>query len=92
MKTEIDAPEMLNREFLEIRSRLIDIAAALDRIDRRPQSAAARRDARYARIEEAIALLASAAGSNRAERVQMLFSDPYEGPESVAQPPARCSR
>ena len=71
------APEMLNREFLEIRCRLIDIASAMDRVDRRDGSEQAARDPRYAKIIEALGLIATG-GSDRAERVQMLFSDPYQ--------------
>jgi hypothetical protein len=30
----LDAPEVLNREFLEVRAKILEIAAVLDRIDR----------------------------------------------------------
>ncbi|MGH7134312.1 MAG: hypothetical protein ACREHD_01145 [Pirellulales bacterium] len=65
----------MNREFLEIRARILELAAALDRIDRADGSMAA--DARLSRIEQGLAALAEA-GPGRAERVQMIFSLPYE--------------
>jgi hypothetical protein len=34
MPIPLDATEVLNREFLEIRAKLLEIAAALDRLDR----------------------------------------------------------
>lgn len=73
----LNSVQMLDREFLEIRCRLIDIAASLDRVERCPGPERALREPRYAQIREALALLASAATSDRAERVQMIFSDPF---------------
>jgi len=75
MSTPLAAPDVLNREFLGIRARLIDVAAALDRIDRAEGSAA--EDPRLARIRQGLQLL-SGQISHRAEGVQMLFSLPYQ--------------
>ena len=75
MSTPLDAPETLNREFLEMRARLLAIAASLDRLDRAEGSVGA--DARLLNIRQALAILAEA-GSQRAERIQLLFSRPYE--------------
>jgi hypothetical protein len=70
---------MLGAEFLGIRCRLVEVAAALDRIDRAKDSAA---DPRTAQIRRSLEILA-ADGPDRAERVQMVFSLPYEeGPET----------
>jgi hypothetical protein len=66
---------MLNREFLGIRSRLIDLAASLDRIDRAEGAAAD--DQRFDRIRRSLEILSRPEG-NRAERLQQLFSLPYE--------------
>jgi len=65
---------MLDREFLNIRCRLLDLAAALDRVERAdgPSDSAQRK-----LIGEAISLLAGG-GVDRAERMQMLFSLPYD--------------
>lgn len=71
------ALQRLNREFLQIRSRLLDISAALDRIDAGSDGASIASDARLTAIREAAGILADAA-TNRAERVQLLFSDPYD--------------
>lgn len=75
-KQEMDANQVLNREFLEIRCRLIDIAASLDRIGRSSDSIRAAQDPRYTQLKDAIALLATDT-PDRAQRVQMVFSDPF---------------
>jgi hypothetical protein len=66
---------VMDREFLGIRSRLIELAAALDRIDRAGGGAAG--DPRWLQIRRSLDMLASSA-SARAEGVEMLFSLPYE--------------
>ena len=68
-------PEVLDREFLEIRSRLLDLAAALDRIER-ARGDLAEADARPAQIREGIEALRSE-NIGRAERVQRIFSLSY---------------
>jgi hypothetical protein len=68
MPTAID---VLDRDFLSIRCRLIELAAALDRIDRAQRSAAG--DPRLAQIRRSLEILAGPA-ADRAERVQMEFS------------------
>jgi hypothetical protein len=69
-----DAKQVLERDFLGSRCRLVDLAAALDRIDRAPGSAAD--DPRLSQIQAALAILADGQ-PDRAERVQMLLSLPY---------------
>lgn len=71
------AKETLDRSFLDIRSRILDIAAGLDRVDRGSGGDSLRTDDRVNRIREALAALHDGA-ANRAERVQMLFSLPYD--------------
>jgi hypothetical protein len=75
MPIPLDAPEVLNREFPEIRARLLQLAAALDRMDRATGSPEA--DPRRQKIREALAILLEA-GPDRAERMQLLFSLPYD--------------
>lgn len=75
MSSPAVASEVLNREFLEIRARILELAAALDRIDR--ADASVKSDARHVRIERGLAALADT-GPARAERVQMIFSLDYE--------------
>lgn len=68
------APEILDREFLPLRAKLLEVAAAMDRIRRGEGSAAA--DPRMRQIREALHLLATADG-DFAEQFQMVFSIPY---------------
>lgn len=75
MPSPMTAPEILDREFLEIRARLIQLAASLDRLDRAEGSV--EDDARLDHVRQALAML-SDAGSDRAERLQLLFSRPYD--------------
>ena len=75
MSSSFTGPQVLDREFLEIRAKILELAAALDRIDRADGSVDA--DLRYARIERGLALLAEA-GPGRAERAQLIFSLPYQ--------------
>ena len=74
MSVPLEAAELLDREFLEVRARLLQIAATLDRFDRAEGSVAA--DARLAKIRQALAILA-ADDADRAEKIQLLFSRPY---------------
>ena len=69
------APEILDREFLELRANLLKLAAQLDRIDRGAGTASS--DSRLHGVSRAVAILAGA-GPNRAEQVQMIFSRPYD--------------
>jgi len=75
MPIPLDAPEVLNREFLEVRAKILEIAAALDRLDRAAGSVEG--DARLERIRQGLAMLA-AERSDRAEQVQLIFSLAYE--------------
>lgn len=68
------AAEVLDREYLELRSRLLDFAASLDRIDRASGSVAG--DPRFEKIMAGLQLLANGETS-RAERIQLLFSQDY---------------
>ena len=67
--------EILDREFLTIRGKLLEVAAALDRIERGKGQTAS--DPRLAKFQESLAILGRE-GGNRAEQLQMLFSLPYE--------------
>jgi hypothetical protein len=75
MPIPLEAPEVLNREFLEIRAKLLEIAAAFDRLDRANGNVAD--DPRLAGISEALSILAST-DSARAERIQLVFSRAYD--------------
>lgn len=71
------ASDVLERDFLEIRSKILDLAAALDRLDRASDRPGIEADPRLGRIREALGLLGRT-DPTRAEAVQLLFSDPYE--------------
>jgi hypothetical protein len=75
MSTATNATDVLQREFLEMRAKILELAAALDRIDRAEGSVAS--DAHSQLIERGLAALAHA-GPGRAERVQLIFSLPYQ--------------
>lgn len=66
--------EILEREFLPTRAKILEIAAALDRIARADNGID---DPRLSRLQEAIKLLLDP-GHDRAERVQLLFSRLYD--------------
>ncbi len=75
MPTPALAASVLDREFLGIRSRLIDLAATLDRIER--SEAAPGDDSRLLHIRRALEILLGP-GASRTERIQTEFSLPYE--------------
>ncbi|OYP35706.1 hypothetical protein [Rhodopirellula sp. MGV] len=73
------ADEIVADKFLEVRAKLLEIAATLDRVDRASadsslsDEAAHRRDA----LQKGIEIIASE-GSDRAARLQMLYSREYQ--------------
>jgi hypothetical protein len=75
MPIPLDAPEVLNREFLEIRARILQIAASLDRLDRAAGDTGD--DPRIDKLQQALAVLAGE-GPGRAEKIQLIFSRLYE--------------
>ena len=64
--------QVVDRDFLELRGRLLELAAAFDRVARAPGD----NDPRMSLIREGIGLIADMEG-NKAERVQLLFSRSY---------------
>jgi len=78
MSTTRDASDVLNRDFLESRSRVLELAAALDRLDRAPNKTGEHHpDRRLAQLRQAIEALLEP-GPGRAETVQRLFSLDYD--------------
>jgi hypothetical protein len=73
----VDAAAQFHRQFLEMRHRLLDLAAALDRIDRAGGAAEVGLDPRMTALLCAASILTDGQ-PDRAERVQMLFSRPYD--------------
>ena len=75
MTLPLSAPEVLSREFLEIRGKILELAAAFDRLDRAEGSIDG--DPRLDRLHEALAAIAGES-PDRAEHVQMIFSRQYD--------------
>ena len=74
------ATQILENEFLEVRAKLLEVAATLDRIDRSVAETAPLEDGAQPardRIDDAIRILLSE-GPDRAERLQRFFSRDYE--------------
>jgi hypothetical protein len=71
----MSAKDILDREFLEIRAKILELAASFDRLDRADGSVA--RDPRMEKIARGIAVL-QGADPCRAEHLQMIFSRDYD--------------
>ena len=71
--------QVVAESFLEVRAKLLEVAATLDRIDRACESAALDEPAKSKRelLIEATKILLSE-DPNRAERLQQLFSRKYD--------------
>ena len=81
MPIPLEAPEVLSREYLEVRAKLLQVAATLDRIERASGSVTG--DPRLAKIRDALHVLLAPApqrlsGVLRAEQIQLVFSLPYD--------------
>jgi hypothetical protein len=81
----LPAAQALDRYFLEARSRLLDLAAILDRIGRGPGVPEVEGDPRLERISQALEVLHDKSGG-RAERIQQIFSLDYEPTWERPQP------
>ncbi len=77
MSIPMSPEQVLDRYFLEMRCKVLDVAAALDRIDRAGGVAQVADDARMRQLREAVESL-RAAEDGRAERVQRIFSLAYD--------------
>lgn len=77
MMTPLPAAQALDRYFLEARSKLLDLAALLDRIDRGQEAAAVDNDPRLQKIRQALEVLHEQEGG-RAEHIQQIFSLDYD--------------
>lgn len=75
-----NANQILDDCFLEVRAKLLEVAATLDRLDRASdEEAPLTQDAepRRSKLDDGIRILLSE-GPDRAERLQRLFSRQYE--------------
>jgi hypothetical protein len=73
----LPAAKALDAFFFEARSKILDLAAFLDRIDRGASAAEIRNDPRLAKVRRALELLL-AGGDDRAEQAQKVFSLDYD--------------
>jgi hypothetical protein len=72
-----DAIEVLERDFLEARCKILEIAAILDRIDRAPARHGGHPDSRLGHLRQALDALREA-GPGRAETIQCIFSREFD--------------
>jgi len=75
MSSSRNSAQVFDQEFLPVRAKLLEIAAALDRIDRADGSGV--NDPRCTQIHAAIQVLLRPE-DYRAEKLQLIFSRPYE--------------
>lgn len=73
------APDILDLYFIENRSRILDIASFLDRIDRYPDADKAHADYRYQALVKIIGMLGQS-GESRTKAIQVALSDPTTEP------------
>jgi hypothetical protein len=81
----LPAGKALDAYFLEARSRILDLAATLDRIGRGVGAAALEGDGRLQRLRQALEVLADPSGG-RTERIQRIFSLDYDPAWERPQP------
>jgi len=74
MQVPLEAGELLEREFLPIRAKILEIAAALDRIERGVGEV--EHDPRWQQVQRGLHSLLETS-DQRAEAIQMVFSLPY---------------
>jgi hypothetical protein len=74
MATPMPAQAVLDREYLTIRAKLLELAAAFDRLDRGGGIAS---DRRLTLIRQSLKVLLDETG-DRAEQIQLIFSRPYD--------------
>jgi len=73
----MNSQQILDREFLVIRAKILEVAAALDRIDRADGDVSS--DSRMALVADAIDVIHSKQSDPiRAEKIQLLFSREYD--------------
>jgi hypothetical protein len=75
MPSRPNAAELLDRQFLETRAKILQVAAELDRLDRAEGAVDA--DPRMEQMARALDCL-QGDQTNRAEQVQMIFSRGYD--------------
>ena len=75
--TPVPAAKTLDTWFLDVRCKLLEVAAALDRIGRGAGASSLDDDPRLTKIRQALEVLLDRSGG-RAERIQQIFSLDYD--------------
>lgn len=70
------AHEILDAEFLQVRARILEVAAAFDRMDR--ATGDIQTDERFKLLQQALHLTLHANDPSRAEQMQLLFSRDFD--------------
>lgn len=83
--TPLPASKALEAYFHEARSKILDLAAILDRIQRGKEASSVADDARLDKIAQALDVLKDRSGG-RAERIQQIFSLEYDPAWKKPQP------
>lgn len=74
MNSPMNPQAVLDRHYLEMRARVLELGAAFDRIQRAGDIPA---DDRLLKLHKALSVVMDA-NPDRAVRIQMIFSDPYD--------------
>ena len=77
MLSRRDATEVIDRDFLETRCKILELAATLDRIDRAPTRHGEHPDSRLGQLRQALEALVEP-GPGRSETIQRIFSLEYD--------------
>ena len=79
----LDSKQVTDMYYLEVRCKLLEIAAIFDRHDRGGEPVVDSTDRRWQRCREAMKVLQQPQGQpNRAEQVALIFSDPVNTEEA----------
>ena len=79
MSAPMNAQQVLDREYLEIRGKILEVASSLDRLDR--ADGAVDQDPRMQQLNQGLQILldpAEHSATLRAKQIQLLFSRDYE--------------
>jgi hypothetical protein len=68
---------VVNRYFFEMRCKVLEVAASLDRVDRSEPDSVGDDDPRMDQLHRAISVLLKP-GPDRAEKIQLIFSREYD--------------
>ena len=76
MPSPMSSVAVLDREYLEIRAKILQLAASFDRLERSEGSF--RDDPRLDLVDQALAMISDPDQRDRAEQVQLIFSRNYQ--------------